>query len=540
MGNANKILIDLIYKEENKRAIAEATAALDKMTEAEREAAKAASSADDASKKHRTSLVELKAGFDLAGQAIDGLKKVWDFAKEGAQLEFTKKKFDNLTDSIGGADSVLKELRTATKGTRSDMELIGSATDFMSLGLAKSRDEVVRLTRVAGALNMDMNQLVLTLANKTTMRFDQLGVSVDGFDQRVKELTKSGLDANKAFTQAFLEQAEKQIKRVGDVADTTAGKMAKFEANVKNAGDKLKEFFAEGVNAGIDILSLGAKSIEAYGASAGKMQAEVFAGRMTLDEYNAALDGLTGNLMAAVMPATANQQKALFLLTQEQVRATQGAYGLSGALDESNRAIRATTEATQLDTAAKAENKAVLDTITVGMQSLTAELIYNKAAQGLDADAALQLGLAMGVLNENTIYVTQRLEALRQKYDSNKDGAIDAAEAAAGYTREVANLRGVIDSLKDKTVRVTVIEEHRGDTRVGGAIGDGAQHGANFIVPSGYPNDTFPLRVTSGERVIVIPQGRAGNTNNFNMTVNAQNAPNVIDEFGLMRAMVGA
>jgi hypothetical protein len=34
------------------------------------------------------------------------------------------------------------------------------------------------------------------------------------------------------------------------------------------------------------------------------------------------------------------------------------------------------------------------------------------------------------------------------------------------------------------------------------------QHGADFIVPRGYPNDTFPMRVTSGEHVQVTPRGR--------------------------------
>ena len=31
--------------------------------------------------------------------------------------------------------------------------------------------------------------------------------------------------------------------------------------------------------------------------------------------------------------------------------------------------------------------------------------------------------------------------------------------------------------------------------------------GADFIVPPGYPNDSYPMRVQSGEHVIVIPRG---------------------------------
>lgn len=204
-----------------------------------------------------SSLKSMAVYAGVAGAALGVAKKAFDMGKEGAQLEYVRGKFDRLAESIGTTSNVLlTDLREATKGTRSDMELIGSAADFMSLGLAKSRDQVVRLTRVAGALNMDMNQLVLTLANKTTMRFDQLGVSVDGFDERVKKLEKSGLDVNAAFTEAFLQQAEEQIRLVGDAADTGAGQIAQMEARVANLSDTFKLKLAPAVVGAIDWLNL--------------------------------------------------------------------------------------------------------------------------------------------------------------------------------------------------------------------------------------------------------------------------------------------
>jgi hypothetical protein len=35
------------------------------------------------------------------------------------------------------------------------------------------------------------------------------------------------------------------------------------------------------------------------------------------------------------------------------------------------------------------------------------------------------------------------------------------------------------------------------------------QHGGDFVVPPGFPNDTYPMLVSSGERVTVQPQGQA-------------------------------
>lgn len=177
------------------------------------------------------------------------IKQVYDTAKEGAALEYARSRFDNLAESIGTvSDALLEDLRDATGGMMSDAELVAGAADFMALGLAKSHDEVVRLTSVAGALGMNMNQLVLTLTNQTTMRFDALGVSVDGFDAKVKALEASGLSANEAFTEAFLQQAEAQIAKVGNKAESSAGQIQIMESAFKNLGDAIKLTMADAMD----------------------------------------------------------------------------------------------------------------------------------------------------------------------------------------------------------------------------------------------------------------------------------------------------
>lgn len=184
----------------------------------------------------------------VATAALYAIKRGMDLAREGAELEFAAQKFDRLSESIGTmSDALLLDLRSATRGLVSDAELISSAGDFMSLGLAKTHDQVVRLTKVAGALGMNMNQLVLTLTNQTTMRFDALGVAVDGFDARMQELKKTGLSTSDAFTEAFLQQAEAQIERVGEVADTSVGAFKRLEASSKDLKDEwLKQLIPAG------------------------------------------------------------------------------------------------------------------------------------------------------------------------------------------------------------------------------------------------------------------------------------------------------
>ncbi len=54
-----------------------------------------------------------------------------------------------------------------------------------------------------------------------------------------------------------------------------------------------------------------------------------------------------------------------------------------------------------------------------------------------------------------------------------------------------------------------------------GQLGPGGKYGLNMIVPPGYPDDSFPIRASSGERVLIIPEhfgaggGASGPTYNY-------------------------
>lgn len=175
---------------------------------------------------------------------IEGAKKLYEFAEAGAQLELVETRFGRLAESIGAtSDALLGDLKQATGGMYSDAQLMKSALDLMSLGLVKSQEEAVRLSTVMGGLNMPMNQLVLAMTNMTTMRFDSLGVSVDGFDERLKHLTETmkGASEQDIFKEAFLQQAEEQLLRVGSAADTSAGQFMQAEAEWANFMDGLKK-----------------------------------------------------------------------------------------------------------------------------------------------------------------------------------------------------------------------------------------------------------------------------------------------------------
>lgn len=189
---------------------------------------------------------ELKSKVDLAVGAIRTVyqvgQQVFQFLQDAAAVENTERKFDRLAQSIGTtADALQNDLGSVTGGLLSDFQAMEAATDFMTLGLARTHDEAVRLSNVSSQLGMNMNQLVLTLTNQTTMRFDALGLSVDGFDEKVANLKATGMDTNEAFKEAFLQQAEAQLERVGSVVDTNAGKLQILSSNWQNTTANMKQ-----------------------------------------------------------------------------------------------------------------------------------------------------------------------------------------------------------------------------------------------------------------------------------------------------------
>jgi hypothetical protein len=368
----------------------------------------------------------------VAMDAFGGLQKVWDFAESGAQLELQRGRFDRLATSIGTTADVLKgQLATATKGMLSDSEQIQMGTDLMSLGLAKTSDQVVRLSRASAGLGMDMNELVLTLANQTTMRFDQLGVSIDGFDARLAKLKDSGMDANAAFTEAFLQQAEAQMAKLGDASDTTAGKMKRVEATLKNVTDGLKEFAASGIEAGITLVEAPTKIADAFTGTANKMKDDVAAGKMSVEDYNNALTGMADNMRGVLSPAIVDTLLNMQRLTQEQATAIQVTRDFNAALNEkaqadttaAQEALNSRNETTREYVAQLgAQMKAAQDAAAQEQASIAAEALHRSSiAESITANANLAQSLKSATDAQATQMLAQsQLDTLKKAYEEGK------------------------------------------------------------------------------------------------------------------------
>jgi hypothetical protein len=213
----------------------------------------------------RAALPAIAAAGAAMGALALAAKGALSALTEGAQLSLIEDRFNRLAESIGStADVMLGKLKEATSGMMSDANLMASATDIMSLGLAKTEEDTIRLATVVGTLGWDMQQVILTFANNSKMRLDALGLSVEEVTARAKELEAAGMDMDRAFDLAVIEAGEKRIQLLGNTADSTAGKIKQLTVVWENARNAFNQAFAEGVAAQFEMMT---GSVMAYGVA---------------------------------------------------------------------------------------------------------------------------------------------------------------------------------------------------------------------------------------------------------------------------------
>ena len=225
--------------------------------------------------KFSTSLSGIAAKAITAGVSLGALKAAFSSVEavaraafaalnEGAQLELAQSRFENLAVSIGTtADALTNDMGRATQGMMSQASMVSAASDIISLGLADSGEEVVRLSNLVGQLGWDMQVLTLTMANDSMLRLDALGLSMTDVKERMEDLKAAGVSADEAFDLAVIEAGEAKLELMGSAADTTAGKLQVLTASVENVQNAFKMGFAEGFTEALDEVAGGAPAAAA-------------------------------------------------------------------------------------------------------------------------------------------------------------------------------------------------------------------------------------------------------------------------------------
>ena len=233
----------------------------------------------------------LALGVGVAGAAYVAASRAaaqaYAVLREGAQLQTTTERFEKLAASINTtADTMLGKLREATKGMIADNELMASASQIVSLRLAENEDQVVRLATVVGTLGWDMQQVILTFANLSTMRLDALGLSVDEVKAKQKELEEQGLSTAAAFKEAVIQAGEARLE-VGGVSDAEQS-FKRAEAAVTNFKNAVLESITTTLDqaGAFEALSKAAEGLTTFTNFTSQIEELYESGRLTKEQYN--------------------------------------------------------------------------------------------------------------------------------------------------------------------------------------------------------------------------------------------------------------
>ena len=407
--------------------------------------------------------IGINQAVELAQKAVEAFKKVYDFSRQGAELEVTTLKFDRLAESIGTtSDELLMSLRRATDGIMSDQELMQSAADMIGLGLANTEDQAIRLANVSSQLGMNMNQLTLTLTNQTTMRFDTLNMRVAGFDEKLQKLKKTGMDTDEAFTEAFLQQAEEQLLRVGSVTEMNIGSYMRFEAAIKNAMDRLKtstdgpmadflDSLTDGINFWPDI-----KNGFAEAEIAIRKQSGSYA------EYKEILDDVlegTGMVLdeQGRLNAVTSQGELVLVSRNRGIKAlSEAEWDHKGVIADLSASYQIYHDAmlgvvdssTDLNKNMQDAN-GIYSNVINSMKTYNEQLLFSITASRLDGAGQMELAKRLGLLDDATVAAYEITESLAQSF---KDGETNAG----GYAGSIIEVNDAIRALQDKHVTITV------------------------------------------------------------------------------------
>lgn len=362
-----------------------------------RNSGEAASSGAQGFESFAGKLVAIQAGIGIAKEALAGLKQVWDFAKEGAENQRIAQSFSRTAESIGAnADDIIKKLDEAAKGTVDDEELMQASTRALTLGVAKSGADLVNVMKLARGAALQfggdagqafeaINQAIGNLAPRALKQFgiivnlgeankkyaDSIGVTVDALTEEQQR---------QALLNEVLAQGAKNFGDIGNAAATTAEKMKALETRAANYLDIAKEIAANGISTALDITDAPKNAMAAFVDTAQKMRTAVADGKMTVEEYNAGLKDMAQTIRPLVTGALAEAAYNSYKLDASFAASTKGAYGLSGALDETARAARRSADAQAAEAARQDQAKDAAQKHTQVMRAYADQLLKNVAA----------------------------------------------------------------------------------------------------------------------------------------------------------------
>ena len=500
--------------------------------------------------------------------AVTLMVGAYNLGEIGAQNTRLMESGETLARSYGDSlDNIISKVNEASLGTVSNMSIIESSNKAMMLGVSGSAEQLASLMEIAAlrgrAMGISTTQafddMVRGIGRMSPMILDNLGIVVDAegtygaYAQSIgkssSELTRS--EKIQALLNKVIEEGNELLDDAGGLVDDNAAKYERLEARVDDYQATLAMAIDNAINPSIEGFLSMADAMDAATDATGftDQRSRIYLGAMQLeidkqkeleqriqDTSAARWEGMAS--MYETVKAAGELSGAFLSVSGADEVAVEGAIKVQEAYDKYNDTLSdlqidhdeliakkqelieqgwsPESEKIQDVNDRLAENEQKQKDVTEAMKGTLDQMLINTAMAGLDADAQLALARATGQINDAAYVALSSQQDLKKQYD---DGLISAQE----YADKTMALRDAISRLESKGITITVdailneirnvyqntIGSYYSDMNKGGGNAYGYADGTDgwMTVPPGYPNDSYPVMMQSGERFAVIPAG---------------------------------
>jgi hypothetical protein len=413
--------------------------------------------------------------------------------------------------------------------------------EFMELG-----SKGIREMSDAVADNMVLTEKQVEAARNWERNLDDLGDTIQGVKY----------DLGNALL-PVLNQAYTSFKQLQSITSGYADILADHESQVRKTSQTYEDYVTEMARAS---------------RAAGKLVDETGQVYKVVSNGTGAMRVYTGEIVAvtrAEFDATKETEKIKTALIDTKNAAKVTAAGF----DEFASSLGAAAPtAKDWKKAMEDLNQAGLNLINDSMKPLTKEMLYQKAAAGLDSVAALDLAKSMGLVNEKTYGTMIRVQELRAQLDAGKITIAEYTQAIKdlAYGDYLVTIRADFSDLDRALAKAAQLNamgtaniqgpsfswtppgggssgsgssSSSGQTGVagngGGAEGGRFANGGSFVIPSKYGYEGYPLgpdkTASAGETVTVTPAGQAIKGDTYN--IYALNPAAIVSEISRRQAV---
>lgn len=198
--------------------------------------------------------------------ATFAVEKIGEFGVEIAKLSGQSDGVKRVFDQIQGSARALIDMRNATQGTVSDLELMKYAVQADNFNIPITQMgklfEFAHQRALATGQSVDylVQSIVTGIGRKSPLILDNLGISAVALREKLKGVgTESATVADVA--KVVGEIAEESLNKFGIAAETTASKMEALNASWENLKVTLGDIIATPVNNWLTTLSSDLKTI---------------------------------------------------------------------------------------------------------------------------------------------------------------------------------------------------------------------------------------------------------------------------------------